>query len=60
MRVSPALTRFWSLMFLFAGLVWSGFATAMPAFARQYQMSCNACHSAFPGSMPSARTSGTK
>ncbi|HQX47932.1 MAG TPA: hypothetical protein PK555_11050, partial [Steroidobacteraceae bacterium] len=35
-------------MILLGGLVWSGFATAMPAFARQYQMSCNACHSAFP------------
>ncbi|HQX77940.1 MAG TPA: hypothetical protein PK681_03265 [Steroidobacteraceae bacterium] len=48
MRVSSAHTRFWSLMILLGGLVWSGFATAMPAFARQYQMSCNACHSAFP------------
>ena len=48
MRVSSALMRFWSLMLLLGGLLCSGFATAMPAFARQYQMSCNACHSAFP------------
>jgi len=29
-------------------LAWSGPASAMPAFARQYGFSCNTCHSAFP------------
>lgn len=29
-------------------LAWSGPASAMPAFARQYGFSCNTCHNAFP------------
>ena len=29
-------------------VLWSGVAQAMPAFARQYEMSCAMCHNAFP------------
>ena len=29
-------------------LAWSAPAPAMPAFARQYNVSCQMCHSAFP------------
>lgn len=36
------------MMILLGGLAWSGLAQAIPAFARQYQMSCSLCHSAFP------------
>lgn len=32
----------------FLALAWSASAQAMPVFARQYDMSCNACHTAFP------------
>ena len=31
-----------------AACLWPDSAQAMPAFARQYQVSCNTCHSAFP------------
>jgi hypothetical protein len=31
-----------------AGLLFSSSALAMPAFARQYEMSCNVCHAAVP------------
>jgi len=33
---------------LLLGLAWSLPASAMPVFARQYDMSCNVCHSAYP------------
>lgn len=36
-------------MLMLTGLViWSSAARAMPVFARQYDMSCAACHAAFP------------
>lgn len=37
------------VMLMLSGLAfWSGSAPAMPVFARQYDMSCAACHAAFP------------
>lgn len=37
------------LLLLLAGLsIWTDHAHAMPVFARQYDMSCAACHAAFP------------
>lgn len=43
-----ARIRIWTTAAVLVGLVWSGLAPAMPAFSRQYQMSCNVCHAAFP------------
>lgn len=48
MRALPFPGRFWPMMILLGGLAWSSLAQAIPAFARQYQMSCSLCHSAFP------------
>ena len=42
------LSRRWTVLLLLAGLAWSGASQAIPAFTRQYQMACNACHAAFP------------
>jgi opacity protein-like surface antigen len=33
---------------LLTALAWSGLSQAMPGFARQYEMSCSVCHSAYP------------
>lgn len=38
----------WPFAALLAGLAWSIPSHAMPVFARQYDMSCNVCHAAFP------------
>ena len=38
----------WPLVALLLGAVWSLPAPAMPVFARQYDMSCNVCHAAYP------------
>lgn len=35
-------------MVLFVATGWSAVVRAMPVFARQYEMSCNVCHAAFP------------
>lgn len=41
------ISALWALVFV-AAHAWSTAAQAMPAFARQYQLSCSVCHSAFP------------
>ena len=43
-----ARVRYWPILALLAGAFWTDPAQAMPVFARQYDMSCNVCHSAFP------------
>lgn len=37
-----------AISFLIAGAAWPRLSDAMPGFARQYEMSCNVCHSAVP------------
>ena len=46
----PLASRYilWSVIALVSGLAWGTPAQAMPVFARQYDMTCNVCHSAFP------------
>lgn len=48
MRLLGLRSPLWPLAALLAGLAWSISAQAMPVFARQYNMSCNVCHAAFP------------
>jgi hypothetical protein len=37
-----------SIFALLVALAFTGVSQAMPGFARQYEMSCNVCHSAYP------------
>jgi len=48
MSLSRFLERNASAALLVIGVIWSGFAHAMPGFARQYELSCNVCHAAVP------------
>lgn len=48
MRFAAIRLPLLSVLLYLVGLGWSGIAEAMPVFARQYQMSCNVCHAAFP------------
>ena len=48
MRFAAIRLPLLSVLLYLASLGWSGASEAMPVFARQYEMSCNVCHAAFP------------
>ena len=48
MRFAAIRLQLLSVLLYLASLGWSGVSEAMPVFARQYEMSCNVCHAAFP------------